>query len=66
MTDTQLSNRQIRAVFRRNHGSAKKLAEDLELSASTISLVLRGKGKSQKVADAARVRAAELLAGEGK
>jgi len=59
-----LTRKQIRQIFDRHRGAAYKLAEELGKSRNTVSQVLRGKGTSQPILDAARARAAELLASE--
>lgn len=62
MPDTQinLDRREIRAIFKRNRGAAFKLAADLKVSRTSVSMCLRGKGTSRRILDAARKRAIEL------
>lgn len=57
-----LTREQIRETFALHRGEAERLAVALGKSATTVSLVLRGRATSKAILDAARVRALELRA----
>lgn len=59
-----LTRQQIKAAFRRHHGEASRLARGLGISPQNISDYMRGRGKSQRVESAVRLRAAELIDAE--
>jgi hypothetical protein len=59
-----MSRKQLRAVFKRNYGSANQLAIDVGVNRSMISLFLRGYPSSERVEAAVRERAIALLATE--
>ena len=59
-----LSMRQIKAVFKRHHGTASTLARELGVAPQNVYDFLKGVGRSRRVADAVRARAAELLDAE--
>lgn len=56
-----LTRIEIRKIFRRHRGSANFIANQLGVTAATISLWLKGKTTSQRIADAACAKALELL-----
>lgn len=60
-TAATLTRKQIKEVFARNRGQVLRLAKELDLTHTGISLVLRGKSKSARVLKAAERRALELL-----
>jgi hypothetical protein len=68
MSDAQagMTRKQIRAVFRRHRGAVVQLARTIGVNRVTVSEWLRGKATSRKIADAAALRAAELLAEESR
>ena len=65
MNQAQLTRKEIRGIFKRHRGAAFKLANELGIARNTVGLVLRGKGTSKRVMEAAHKRAMELLAEEG-
>lgn len=54
---------EIRRVLKR-HRAMRDIARDLGVSHTSVSLVLRGRVKSQRILDASRTRAQELIAME--
>ena len=67
MTETHasLSRKEIRQIFQRHRGAALALSKELGVSHTTMSLWLRGKTVSARIAEAAQTRAHELLELEG-
>ena len=59
-----MTREQIREIFRQHRGAAKELSYELGVSHVAISRVLSGKDASQRILDAARARAAGLVAKE--
>ena len=59
-----LTRAQVRKTLKRKVGSIARLANDLNLTPATVSLVLRGRGTSARVMAAATVRAIEILRSE--
>lgn len=55
---------EIRTVLNRNKGSKQRLASELGISASAVSIWLSGRSKSARVAAAAEKLASELLSNE--
>lgn len=55
---------EIRKVFRRHKGSVSRLAEQLGVTHSAVSIWLAGRSKSARIAAAAEQRALELLDAE--
>lgn len=62
--DATLTRKQIKALFQRNRGTAAALARQLEISPVTVTQWLGGKVVSARIAEAAQLRAAELLGKE--
>lgn len=60
-TDATLTRKQIKDIFQRHRGTAAALARELDISPVTVTLWLRGKVVSARIAEAAQIRAAELL-----
>lgn len=59
-----LTRAQVRKTIKSKVGSIARLANDLNLTPATVSLVLRGRGKSARVMAAATSRAIEILQSE--
>lgn len=59
-----LTQKQMRAIFKRNYGAANKLAVELKVHRSHVSMCLRGFPVSKDIQAAIRARAAELLEAE--
>lgn len=55
---------EIRKVFRRHKGAVARLAEQLGVTHSAVSIWLSGRSKSARIAAAAERRALELLDAE--
>lgn len=52
---------EIREILKRHVGSIGELAGHLRITSQSVSMWLRGKGTSQRIADAAEKKALELL-----
>ncbi len=61
ITDASLTRKQIKDIFKRNHGAAAALARELEISPVTVTQWMRGKVVSARIAEAAQQRALQLL-----
>lgn len=59
------SRPEIRKIFKRNFGAAMAVAKALDISHVSVSLWLKGKTTSARVAEACEAKALELLAEEG-
>ena len=59
-----LNRNQIRAVFRRHHGTAAQIARELGVHPQNVTNWLKGCSKSARVEAAVRLRAARLIAAE--
>jgi len=57
----QLSQDRVREILKRHPGSIGQLADELGVTITSVSMVLRGRGTSQRIEQAAQKRAAELL-----
>ena len=62
----KFSDVEIRRIFSANRNAAAELARDLMVTRATVSLVLSGRGKSDRIMKAARAKAVELLRDERK
>ncbi len=58
---TTLKRHEIRSLFRKHHGAAASLAQELGVTASMVSRWLKGKTDSARVEEAAQKRAQEIL-----
>lgn len=56
-----MTPQQIGAILRRHKGSQTQIADSLGLRASTVNTWLTGKTTSARIAEAAQVKARELL-----
>lgn len=64
-TDSSTLRRaEIRRIFDRNRGAAAQLARDLVINPASISQWMKGRIDSKRIADAARIKALDLLAEE--
>lgn len=63
-SDVRLTRSKIRRILKKRHGSISGIARDLDLCRATVSGVLKGKGTSARVMEAATARAREILASE--
>jgi DNA-binding LacI/PurR family transcriptional regulator len=55
-----MSLTKIRRVLLRNRGEIRRLAQQLGVTPTTVSQVLRGRAVSKRIVEAAAARAAEL------
>jgi hypothetical protein len=58
-----MSLTKVRRVLLRNRGEIRRLAEQLGVTPTTVSLVLRGRAVSKRIQEAAAARAAQLESG---
>lgn len=65
-TEQALTPEKIREVFSRNRGAGVRLAREIGVSQTAISLVLSGGTKSARIRRALERRARQLLAREGR
>jgi predicted GNAT family acetyltransferase len=62
----ELRRHQIRKILTSRRGVMARIARELDLTHSCVATVLRGRGKSARVMDAARRAAQEILAEESR
>ena len=61
-----LTRVQVRKALKSEVGSISRLAADLGLTPTTVSMVLKGRGKSARVMAAATARAQRILQSEAR
>ena len=61
----RLRRTEVRAILKRHDGSISEVARQLGVTTQSVSMYLRGKGTSERIADATHAKALELLAKEG-
>lgn len=59
-----LSTKRINDIFDRHYGSKRALAHEAGVSAASVTNILHGKGRSQRILDIAEQHAREYLAEE--
>lgn len=62
----RLTRVEIRKTLKRHRGSVVSLAAELSIKPQTVSIWLKGRMTSKRIADAAQAKAISLLELEGK
>lgn len=60
-TQATMPTREIRRILKRHPGTIAGIARDLNITISSVSMYLRGKGTSARIAEAAQTKALELI-----